>query len=50
MKEICIAVGACSGFPGAALNAFVKFDPGYKPFGDGRSAEKIVEYIRLFLN
>lgn len=31
------------------LSAPVAFDPAYRPFGDGRSAEKIVERIREFL-
>ena len=31
------------------LSVSVVFDPGYQPFGDGHSAEKIVEKIREFL-
>lgn len=31
------------------LNAPALFDPGYQPFGDGHSAEKIVEEIRNYL-
>lgn len=31
------------------LNARVVFDPAYQPFGDGHSAEKIVDIIRDFL-
>ena len=31
------------------LSVPVVFDPGYQPFGDGHSAEKIVEKIREFL-
>lgn len=31
------------------LSASVTFDPAYRPFGDGHSAEKIVERIREFL-
>lgn len=31
------------------LSVPVSFDPGYQPFGDGRSAEKIVERIKEFL-
>ena len=31
------------------LGAEVSFDPAYRPFGDGRSAEKIVERMREFL-
>lgn len=31
------------------LSAPAAFDPAYRPFGDGRSAEKIVERIREFL-
>ena len=30
------------------LNAIVQFDSTYEPFGDGESAEKIVESIREF--
>lgn len=32
------------------LNVPVQFDPDYRPFGDGHSAEKIVERIQTFLN
>lgn len=32
------------------LNASVLFDPHYQPFGDGHSAEKIVEKIQKYLN
>ncbi len=31
------------------LHATVRFDPAYRPFGDGESAEKIVESIKEFL-
>lgn len=31
------------------LNTHVQFDPAYQPFGDGHSAEKIVEKIKEFL-
>ena len=31
------------------LSATVVFDPAYQPFGDGHSAEKIVERIKEFL-
>lgn len=31
------------------LGAVVRFDPAYQPFGDGHSAEKIVEKIKEFL-
>lgn len=31
------------------LNVTVKFDPDYQPFGDGHSAEKIVEKVKEFL-
>lgn len=31
------------------LNTEVRFDPAYKPFGDGHAAEKIVEQIKNFL-
>ena len=31
------------------LGADVVFDPAYRPFGDGHSAEKIVEKIKEFL-
>lgn len=34
----------------AKLSAPVTFDPAYRPFGDGRSAEKIVEKIKEFLS
>ncbi len=33
----------------AKLSAPVTFDPAYQPFGDGHSAEKIVEIIKEFL-
>lgn len=33
----------------AKLSVPVKFDPEYRPFGDGHSAEKIVETMREFL-
>lgn len=33
----------------AKLNREPEFDPDYQPFGDGRSAEKIVEKIKEFL-
>lgn len=32
------------------LSARVQFDPSYQPFGDGHSAEKIAEQIRIYLN
>ena len=32
------------------LSASVTFDPAYRPFGDGHSAEKIVEIIKEFLS
>ena len=31
------------------LSVSVTFDPAYQPFGDGHSAEKIVEKIKEFL-
>ena len=31
------------------LSVLVEFDPSYQPFGDGRSAEKIVEKIKEYL-
>lgn len=34
----------------AKLSASVTFDPAYRPFGDGHSAEKIVEKIKEFLS
>lgn len=34
----------------AKLNTAVCFDPAYRPFGDGHSAEKIVEHVRNYLN
>ena len=33
----------------AKLSVPVIFDPAYQPFGDGHSAEKIVEKIKEFL-
>ena len=32
------------------LSQPVTFDPAYRPFGDGHSAEKIVEIIKEFLS
>lgn len=32
------------------LGAQAWFDPAYQPFGDGHSAEKIVEQIRVYWN
>lgn len=34
----------------AKLSVPVTFDPAYRPFGDGHSAEKIVEKIKEFLS
>ena len=34
----------------AKLSVPVTFDPTYQPFGDGHSAEKIVEKIKEFLS
>ena len=34
----------------AKLSVPVTFDPAYQPFGDGHSAEKIVEKIKEFLS
>ena len=33
----------------AKLSVTVTFDPDYQPFGDGHSAEKIVEKIKEYL-